>query len=267
MFHIHPTMRLPGHVVLSLILLLASGSKGQSWDINVTSSIFAPPGSNVTIPCVFTYPRQFYTNDVQVYWKRGERSQFTVNDQDKNAFVYHTNDTWVLKRYRGKTKIIGNKDKGNCSLMIQDVDQNDTNLYLRVIAKGNQYSFYRDSVSITLLYGTHAPSNDSDTITESATLMTPLHMTIVVTLIALLILFIGAVLVIRQKWYVSIIRKDSGYSESFNRPTENHASSGKPPEEKFTEDPVYINMPFHSYQMQPRVDDAEALYANVEMLN
>lgn len=124
---------------------------GQSWDVNVTSSIFAPPGSNVTIPCVFTYPRQFYTNDVQVYWKRGERSEFDLNDQDKNAFVYHTNDTWVLKRYRGKTKIIGNKDKGNCSLMIQDVDQNDTNLYLRVIAKGNQYSFYGDSVSITLL--------------------------------------------------------------------------------------------------------------------
>lgn len=35
--------------------------------------------------------------------------------------------------------------------MIQDVDQDDTNLYLRVIAKGNQYSFYSNSVSITLL--------------------------------------------------------------------------------------------------------------------
>lgn len=124
---------------------------GQSWGINVTSSIFATPGSNVTILCDFTYPRQFYTNDVQVYWKRGERSLFAIEDHDKNAFVYHTNDTWVLKRYRGKTKIIGNKDKGNCSLMIQDVDQDDTNLYLRVIAKGNQYSFYSNSVSITLL--------------------------------------------------------------------------------------------------------------------
>lgn len=137
--------------------------------------------------------------------------------------------------------------------MIQDVDQDDTNLYLRVIAKGDQYSFYSNSVSITLLCkkssntlklfgerqwndtliiifldGTHAPSNASDTITgksnvyfahtdlksvqrlyrqqfqyfplEGATPMTPLHTTIVVTVIALLILFIGAVLVIKQKW-------------------------------------------------------------------
>lgn len=124
---------------------------GQSWGINVTSSIFAPPGSNVTILCDFTYPSEYYTKDVQVYWKRGERSQYAINDHDKNAFVYHTNDTWVLKRYRGKTKIIGNKDEGNCSLMIQGVDQDDTNLYLRVIANGNQYSFYSNSVSITLL--------------------------------------------------------------------------------------------------------------------
>lgn len=105
----------------------------------------------MTIPCVFTYPHQFYTDDVQVYWKRQERNQLVINDYDKNAFVYHTNDTWVLERYRGKTKIIGNKDKGNCSLMIQDVDQDDANLYLRVIANGNQYSFYSSSVSITLL--------------------------------------------------------------------------------------------------------------------
>lgn len=123
---------------------------GQSWNVNVTRDIFAEPGSDVIVPCVFTYPPQFYTDDVQVYWKILEKSQFVINDLDKNAFVYHTNDTWVMERYRGKTSIIGNKDKGNCSLMIRDVHHNETSLYLRVAAKGERYSFWDKSVSVTL---------------------------------------------------------------------------------------------------------------------
>lgn len=124
---------------------------GQSWDVNVTRDIVAKPGSNVIIPCVFTYPHQFYTNDVQVYWKIKEKSPVDFMDNDRNAFVYHTNDSLVLDRYRGKTSIIGIKDKGNCTLMIQDINQNETSLYLRVVAKGNQYSFLKKSVFITLL--------------------------------------------------------------------------------------------------------------------
>lgn len=103
------------------------------------------------VPCVFTYPPQFHTDDVQVYWKIVEKSQFVINDLDKNAFVYHTNDTWVMERYRGKTSVIGNKDKGNCTLMIRDVDHNETSLYLRVVAKDKRYSFRNKSVSVTLL--------------------------------------------------------------------------------------------------------------------
>lgn len=123
---------------------------GQSWYVDVKRHIFATPGSDVIIPCVFTYPPDHHTDNVQVYWKIKETSHFAIRDRDINAFVYHTNDTWVLDRYRGKTSIIGNKDKGNCSLMIQDINRNEQNLYLRVIAKGDQYSFYKKSVSITL---------------------------------------------------------------------------------------------------------------------
>lgn len=123
---------------------------GQDWYVDVKRRIFAKPGSDVTIPCVFTYPPRHQTDNVQVYWKIQETSHFAIKDNDVNAFVYHTNDTWVLERYRGKTRIIGNKDEGNCSLMIQDVNRNEQNLYLRVVAKNDQYSFYKKSVSITL---------------------------------------------------------------------------------------------------------------------
>lgn len=102
------------------------------------------------VPCTFTYPPELYTEDVQVYWKKPGRSNFDTDDIDKNSFVFHTNDTFVLEKYRGKTKLIGNKDKGNCSLMIQGIKENEPNIYVRVIAKGDQYSFHLKFVSISL---------------------------------------------------------------------------------------------------------------------
>lgn len=123
---------------------------GQEWDINVTRHIRAVRGSDVTIPCSFTYPSQYYTEDVKVYWKKNQRSEVKTDDLDVNAFVCHTNDTFVLEKYRGKTKLIGNKDKGNCTLVIQDIRENEPFIYVRVIASGNQNSFLKNSVRITL---------------------------------------------------------------------------------------------------------------------
>lgn len=123
---------------------------GQTWDVNVTRQIRAELDSDVIVQCTFTYPPEFYTEDVQVYWKKPGRSNLNTDDIDKNSFVFHTNDTFVLEKYRGKTKLIGNKDKGNCSLMIQGIKENEPNIYVRVIAKGDQYSFYLKFVSISL---------------------------------------------------------------------------------------------------------------------
>lgn len=122
---------------------------GQRWDVNVPHHIFAKPGSNVIIPCVLP-PPTFYTDDVQVYWKIREKSPLVINELDKNAFVYHTNENLVLERYRGKASVIGNKDKGNCTLVIRDLNHNETSLCLRVVAKGQPYSFFGKPVSITL---------------------------------------------------------------------------------------------------------------------
>lgn len=107
-------------------------------------------GSNVTIPCTYTYPHLYFTEDVQVYWKKLQKSTFDTKDNDKNAFVYHKNDSFVLEKYRGKTMLIGNKDNGNCSLVIQNVQDNDQDIYLRIIVKGQQYSFKKKRVTISV---------------------------------------------------------------------------------------------------------------------
>ncbi|TNN68305.1 Sialic acid-binding Ig-like lectin 12 [Liparis tanakae] len=143
-------MKLMGLVDLTLILILASNSKGQSWNISVTKPITATKGSNVTIKCTFTVPAAQSTPSVEVYWKKPERSKFKTFDNDRNAFVFHPNDTLVLEKYRGKTKLIGNKINGDCSLKICGITDNVQNIYVRVIAKGDNYSFRANSVSISV---------------------------------------------------------------------------------------------------------------------
>lgn len=123
---------------------------GQKWNINVNRSFVAKPGTNVTIPCTFTYPPEHHTESVQVYWKKFEKSKFNTFDNDQNGFVYHTNYTFVLEKYRGKTTLIGNEAEGSCSLEIRNIMENEPKIYVRVIAKGDNYSFKNDFVSISL---------------------------------------------------------------------------------------------------------------------
>lgn len=107
-------------------------------------------GSDVTINCMFDYPTKEHTDNVQVYWKKRERSTFKISDNDKNAFVFHPNDTFVLEKYRGKTTLIGNPAEKNCSLLISGITENEPNIYVRVISKVDNYSFVKDFVSISL---------------------------------------------------------------------------------------------------------------------
>lgn len=123
---------------------------GQRWTINVTRHINATLGSNVTIPCTFTYPLEHHTKNVEVYWKKPGK-KLHIKDKDPNPFVYHTNDTFVLEMYRGKTMLIGNKSNGNCSLKILNVMENEPEIYVRIAAKGQNYSFKAHSVSISVL--------------------------------------------------------------------------------------------------------------------
>lgn len=123
---------------------------GQDWKIHVTRSINATFGSNVTIACNFTYPLKYHTENVEVYWKKRVKPDFDINDADKNAFVFHTNDTFVLEKYRTKTKLIGDKTHGNCSLRIQNIVDNEPGIYVRVIGKGEKFSFKKDCVTISV---------------------------------------------------------------------------------------------------------------------
>lgn len=120
---------------------------GQKWDITVPGSINATLDSNVTIPCNFSYPEEYHTDNVKVYWKKIEKVNLPSQDKDKNAFITHTNPMFVLEKFKNKTTVIGNANHLNCSLMILNIKENIHNIYVRVIAKDN-FSFYGKTVSI-----------------------------------------------------------------------------------------------------------------------
>lgn len=97
---------------------------------------------------MFTYPPEFYTEDIQLHWKRLGPNK--SDPDEKNAFVFHPNDTFVHDTYRGKNKLTGNKDKGNCSLMIQDIKKSDQYIYVSINIKSEQHCFEENTVSISL---------------------------------------------------------------------------------------------------------------------
>ena len=125
---------------------------GDTWTINIPNrTIVATSGKDVTIQCNFSYPLEQHTENVQVYWKTSDlKSSFDTHDNDKQAFIFHPNDTFVLEKYRKRTTLIGNKNEQNCSLRITNVTENVQNIYVRVIGKNDNYSFVKVQVSISL---------------------------------------------------------------------------------------------------------------------
>ncbi|XP_076594061.1 uncharacterized protein LOC143325061 [Chaetodon auriga] len=282
-------MKLPGLIGFSLILMLASISKGQNWDINVIRHIEATLGSDVTIPCNFTYPPKYYTNNIQVYWKKPQTSTFDTKDNDRNAFVFHTNDSFVLNEYRGKTQLIGNTAEGNCSLTIKKIQDNEPNIYVRIVAQGERYSFKKKFVSISVpgvqkVSVTPDIANPALPTFETTTTAIPFtvgmtettsipYAAIFVPLAALLIIVFvaGIVFCIKHRRSKSFTREESGYYANFrkassdqaNREASSKKQDKKVPEPKAIDEPVYINVEVPQDQMDQSMDHTDNIYANV----
>ncbi|XP_034731331.1 uncharacterized protein LOC117946927 [Etheostoma cragini] len=286
------TMTLPGLIDLSFILILVSNSKGHTWNVNVASSIDAILGSNVTIKCFFTYPPKHYTEDVQVYWKKLAVSNSRF-DEKESPFVFHPNDTFVLEKYRGKTKLTGDKAQGDCTLKIFNISEYEENIYVRVEAKDN-YSFREHMVTIGVSGHKSVslkpdqipiPSSTFETTTSLFTtdmevsLGTPreasLYTAICVPVAALLIIIfvIAIVLCLKKRRSQSFTREESRYYENVSRASSNQAKretscitqdNKKLSELKAIDEPVYINIEAIPGQMDQSMDRTDNIYGNVD---
>ncbi|XP_026149259.1 sialic acid-binding Ig-like lectin 12 isoform X2 [Mastacembelus armatus] len=269
-------MMLPILIDLSLILILTSKSQGQSWNIQVKRKISATLGSDVIIPCNFTYPRKYHTEDVKVYWKKPGNNSFLINDVDKNPFVFHTNETFLLEKYKSRTKLIGNKNEGNCSLKILNIRDSESKLYVRISAKGENYSFVKNFVSITVqnaLPVTLGPDTATTYwVQEKET--TSMYLAIFLPVAALLVIILVTGLVCYKKRNRSqpLTREESAYYANFSRTLETQARSEASckrlenktvPELKVIDEPVYVNLEARTDQVDEHTDFKHKIYENV----
>ncbi|XP_033496970.2 uncharacterized protein LOC117266121 [Epinephelus lanceolatus] len=280
-------MKLPGLINLGLIFIMASNSKGEDWSVNVTRRINATLGSDVTIPCTFTYPTKFHTKDVKVWWKMNVRSPIEISDNNKHAFIFHPDDSNVIEKYRGRTKLIGNKTAGNCTLQILNVTENVPNIYLRVFGNEEKWSFSKELVSIFV----SSPGVPSFTFKPDITALPPQLPTFItvtvspqsasrytaifvpVAVILVILFVIGIVFYIRHKRSQSFTREESGYYANFSRASSNQAEreascnkqeNKKLPEVKAIDEPIYINTEAPLGQMDQSMNDMDNVYANVD---
>ncbi|XP_008283236.1 uncharacterized protein LOC103359603 isoform X2 [Stegastes partitus] len=241
---------------LSLILLiLASYSDGQDWNITVKDKNEVEPGSDVTILCKFTVPPEENTTDIKVVWKTSGRHNCTDKDNNLDAFVLHWNDECVDDKYRHRTSLVGNAAEGNCSLRILDIRENVPKIYMRVFTKNKGFSFNKQSISISL----KANPNDASNLLY-------MGISVPVTALVVVLLVAGVVFCIRHKRSQSFTREESGYYANFSRassdPPKRALSDNK--DKELPDEPIYINVEEPKCEMDQNIPVTENVYGNVD---
>ncbi|KAI4904647.1 hypothetical protein NFI96_019431 [Prochilodus magdalenae] len=125
------------------------GLSSENWTINLTEKEFhVAKSSNITINCSVTYaPPEESKKNIQGFWKAIGKGEVETKSFDKRAFIFHPNDSFVLKRFRGRTRLLGNVSDGNCSLFISNTQSSDAGeYYFRVETGTNQFSFIKKTI-------------------------------------------------------------------------------------------------------------------------
>lgn len=260
-------------IELSLILFLTFISKGHTWNITVDRHYNVTSGSDVNIKCTFSYPQQKPGENVQVFWKKSSIKKIVTMDKDKNPFIFHPNDAYIIDKYRGRTELIGKANEGDCTLKIRNITENEPEIYLRIRTVKDNFSFVNDFVSISVS-GVAPVSIDPEFVpnqNEQLTNKTAMYIAIFVSLAAVLIIIVatGAVCCIKRR---SLTRRESSYYVNFKvssspakrEPSVKNQDNKELPEQKVIDDPVYINLEVHPGQMDQSEAPADNIYANVD---
>uniref|UniRef100_A0A8C9QZL4 Immunoglobulin V-set domain-containing protein n=1 Tax=Scleropages formosus TaxID=113540 RepID=A0A8C9QZL4_SCLFO len=119
--------------------------------IEVPKTMSALGGSCLVIPCKFLCPD--LSNPINTsagFWLASSTTDF----------VYHTDSSKVAEQYKGRTQLIGDLKKGNCSLKIDHLQYNDNGpFYFRIEMTNYNFSFIEYKVSIAILGKRYTSSN------------------------------------------------------------------------------------------------------------
>ncbi|XP_020360485.1 uncharacterized protein LOC109907114 isoform X1 [Oncorhynchus kisutch] len=285
----HNTMSPLMWIVMMLILSQASGTSGVVWKADYPKVVFTKLGEDVTIPCNVTYPPSQSKGPIQAYWKRWGNTQLNINDNDKNEFLYHPNNTFVIKSFQTRTNLTGNITKGNCSLKINIIQHGDIGhfYYLRIATGADNFSFKKELVSIQIsgTSGTIStiPKDMSNTVdstttvpltTTENTLPKATYIATTVSVVAvLLVAVLGIVWFFKyRKRARGVTKQESGYYANFTMTTPTtkpervnttKKDDTQVPPPKVIDEPVYGNVQGPDDPMDS-MDQMDSVYANVD---
>ncbi len=114
----------------------------DGWSAVVNDSV-GLSGSCVVIPCTFSYPAngRTYTEFTGIWYKG--RYESTVYDRDTSK---------IIDSFKGRTSLIGDLHKNDCSLKISSLSSGDTGSFMfRIEIKDlGKYTYEENKVSITV---------------------------------------------------------------------------------------------------------------------
>ncbi|XP_038850581.1 uncharacterized protein LOC120048567 [Salvelinus namaycush] len=287
----HNTMSPLMWIEMMLILSQASGTSGVDWKADYPKVVFTNKGDDVTIPCNVTYPPSPSKEPIQAYWKRLGKTKLKINENDKNEFLYHPNNTFVIKSFQNRTNLTGNVTKGNCSLNIKRIEEGDMgpSYYLRIATGANNFSFINELVYINIsgTSGTISiiPMDKSNTVDSTTTvplattelceeaLSTTIYIAITVpVVVVLLVAVLGSVWFFKYRKRSRFVTKQvSGYYANFTmtpmakpervKTTKKDDTQVPPP--RVIDEPVYGNVQGPNDPMDS-MDQMDSVYANVD---
>ncbi|KAM9723409.1 myelin-associated glycoprotein isoform 1-T2 [Menidia menidia] len=149
--------------MITFCLLMAAISSTLStgeWKASVVQNLEALVTSCVVVPCSFSHPDGILS-------KSQLRGIWHVSDKRDNI-VYHEDQTRILDKFKGRTKLLGRLDENNCTLELTEVKDHDTGPYCFRIeyAKTNEptkqkFSFIEDCVHFQMTYDPPKPELSS----------------------------------------------------------------------------------------------------------
>ncbi|XP_056425053.1 uncharacterized protein LOC130366750 [Hyla sarda] len=124
--------------LLLLIFIFQGGRSGdgETFCTAQRGSIIVEEKGSVTIPCNFTYPEEYRSGDVRVFWRRG------LERCGNGEFIYNQTKGTIHTNYTGRiSSEEKNKEKGTTAITIRNLRRTDGPMFCcRIeIYKGSKY--------------------------------------------------------------------------------------------------------------------------------
>ncbi|XP_055019501.1 uncharacterized protein LOC129411759 isoform X4 [Boleophthalmus pectinirostris] len=229
-------------------LIMISGTNGEGWTVDLREHNDVVFGSDVVIPCNFTYPSEHHSNDVKVFWKKNENKN---KGGDHNPFIFHPDSSQIIEKYRGRTSLV--------------VEVTEVKLITTPLATSRTTTIYPNE-TLTHLATTQSPVSSFPLVIA---VVVPIASMIFVAIVSLIVFLIYRKCCRSQ----SLSRTTSGYYANFSRSSANRTkgelsgltkNTPQDPGEKVIDDePVYGNIQPLSHQPDTSADMDESIYANV----